>query len=513
MLSTAVSSVPWHEAVSIVGVIVLIPLVIFYLFPLDVWYHTFASWKKAFDDEKPNDINEYIHNSQELFKQGLSKANVFRIFSDNGIKTILAPKFANEIAKSPILNFTKIIETEFHANVKGFSPFGELAKREDIFVDAVRIKLTQALGSITKPLSEETSISLRNRWTDNEEWHDLSLKQSILEIVAQLSSRVFLGEKICRNPDWLRITVDYTVNAFQAGNKLRLWPELTRPVVAYFLSSTRKVQHQLREAERIIKPVLDERKRDKEIALKEGKELPRYNDAIDWLEQVSKGRPYDPAALQLTFSWVAIHTTSDMVTQAIYDLCERQELVEELRKEAISVVSSEGWKKSAMYKLQLMDSFLKESQRMKPISNVSMRRIVGKDFELSDGTNIPKGVQLMVSADWHWNSDFYENPLVFDPYRFLKMKQIPGRESHAHLVSPSPEHMGFGYGNHACPGRFFAVNEIKILLCHLLLKYDLKPAEGSVPTVLRYGVAMNSDPQAKISIRRRHEEIVLEEIS
>ncbi|KAJ5304275.1 uncharacterized protein N7443_003935 [Penicillium atrosanguineum] len=478
MLSTAVSSVPWHEAVSIVGVIVLIPLVIFYLFPLDVWYHTFASWKKAFDDEKPNDINEYIHNSQELFKQGLSKVSNLpddlTPWCDNGIKTILAPKFANEIAKSPILNFTKIIETEFHANVKGFSPFGELAKREDIFVDAVRIKLTQAL--------EETSISLRNRWTDNEEWHDLSLKQSILEIVAQLSSRVFLGEKICRNPDWLRITVDYTVNAFQAGNKLRLWPELTRPVVAYFLSSTRKVQHQLREAERIIKPV-------------------------------SKGRPYDPAALQLTFSWVAIHTTSDMVTQAIYDLCERQELVEELRKEAISVVSSEGWKKSAMYKLQLMDSFLKESQRMKPISNVSMRRIVGKDFELSDGTNIPKGVQLMVSADWHWNSDFYENPLVFDPYRFLKMKQIPGRESHAHLVSPSPEHMGFGYGNHACPGRFFAVNEIKILLCHLLLKYDLKPAEGSVPTVLRYGVAMNSDPQAKISIRRRHEEIVLEEIS
>ena len=141
-----------------------------------------------------------------------------------------------------------------------------------------------------------------------------------------------------------------------------------------------------------------------------------------------------------------------------------------------------------------------------------MRRIVSKEFKLSDGTNIPEGVQLMVSADWHWHSDFYENPLVFDPYRFLKMKQIPGRASHAHLVSPSPEHMGFGYGNHACPGRFFAANEIKILLCHLLLKYDFKLAEGSVPTVLKYGVSMNCDPQGKVSVRRRHEEIVLEEI-
>ena len=178
-----------------------------------------------------------------------------------------------------------------------------------------------------------------------------------------------MGEQICRNPDWLRIIVDYTVDAFHAADKLRLWPELTRPVVAYFLSSTRKVQQQLREAERILRPILNERKKTKESALKAGKEPPRYNDAIAWLEQTSKGRPYDHAALQLTFSWVAIHTTTDMMTQAIYDLCERQELVEELRKEVISVISSEGWKKSAMYKLQLMDSFLKESQRMKPISN------------------------------------------------------------------------------------------------------------------------------------------------
>lgn len=27
----------------------------------------------------------------------------------------------------------------------------------------------------------------------------------------------------------------------------------------------------------------------KEVALKEGRELPRYNDAMEWLEQVAKG--------------------------------------------------------------------------------------------------------------------------------------------------------------------------------------------------------------------------------
>lgn len=106
----------------------------------------------------------------------------------------------------------------------------------------------------------------------------------------------------------------------------------------------------------------------KDTALKEGRELPRYNDAMEWLEQVAKGRAYDPAAIQLTFSIVAIHTTSDMTTQAIYDLCGREELVQELRDEIVSVISADGWKKTALYKLQLMDSFLKESQRLKPIN-------------------------------------------------------------------------------------------------------------------------------------------------
>lgn len=142
-----------------------------------------------------------------------------------------------------------------------------------------------------------------------------------------------------------------------------------------------------------------------------------------------------------------------------------------------------------------------------------MRRLVEQDLQLSDGTKIPKNTGLVVAADWHWDSEFYENPRVFDPYRFLKMRQTPGRETHAQLVSPSPEHMGFGLGNHACPGRFFAANELKIFLCHMLLKYDFKLAEGSIPAPQKYGFAWNADPLAKISIRRRREEIVLEDFS
>ena len=111
-----------------------------------------------------------------------------------------------------------------------------------------------------------------------------------------------------------------------------------------------------------------------------------------------------------------------------------------------------------------------------------------------------------------WDATIYENPKTFDPYRFLKLRQTSDLGAHAQLVSPSPEHLGFGLGIHACPGRFFAANEMKIALCHILLKYDVKPAEGSVPKLRRYGIFLQADQKAKVSIRRRQEEIILEDV-
>ncbi|KAK1461602.1 ent-kaurene oxidase [Colletotrichum melonis] len=38
--------------------------------------------------------------------------------------------------------------------------------------------------------------------------------------------------------------------------------------------------------------------------------------------------------------------------------------------------------------------------------------------------------------------------------------------------------MAFGFGRHACPGRFFAATEIKMLIARLLLEYDIRMPEG-----------------------------------
>ncbi|KAG2024663.1 hypothetical protein GB937_003856 [Aspergillus fischeri] len=117
--------------------------------------------------------------------------------------------------------------------------------------------------------------------------------------------RHFLGDKICRNPDWLLITVDYTVDTFFAAEDLRLWPRLIRPIVANFLPSCRKIRRELKEA--------TEKLRDLEAARKANQPQKRYHDAIQLMEECAKGQHYPPAEAQMAFSIVAIHTTSDML--------------------------------------------------------------------------------------------------------------------------------------------------------------------------------------------------------
>ncbi|GLA86353.1 hypothetical protein AtubIFM56815_010614 [Aspergillus tubingensis] len=224
-------------------------------------------------------------------------------------------------------------------------------------------------------------------------------------------------------------------------------------------------------------------------------------------EKAAKGRPYDPVGAQLILSVGAIHTTSDLTCQTMTHLAQNPEIVEPLRKEIVDTLQQHGWKKVALYNMKLLDSVIRESQRLKPVTNVSMRRMALKEVKLSDGTVIPKNGMLAVSAHKLWDDDTYENAASWDGYRFYKMRDDPERQTQAQLVTTAPENLAFGHGKHACPGRFFAANEVKIVLIYLLLRYDWKLLEGTVPRIFSGGFGMSLDPTLKIKVRRRREEM------
>jgi cytochrome P450 len=194
------------------------------------------------------------------------------------------------------------------------------------------------------------------------------MKEHILQLVARLSSRVFLGEELCRDSRWLDITINYTVDAFMAAEELRLWNPLLRPFVHWFLPRCRRLRAQIKEAYSTIEPVLEKRRMHKASAAATGGEARKYEDTIEWFESLAKGRAYDPIRVQLGLSIAAIHTTTDLITQTLFDLAEHHQFIEPLRDEITKVVAVEGWTKTALFKMKLLDSIIKETQRMKPIS-------------------------------------------------------------------------------------------------------------------------------------------------
>lgn len=65
--------------------------------------------------------------------------------------------------------------------------------------------------------------------------------------------------------------------------------------------------------------------------------------------------------------------------------------------------------------------------------------------------------------------------------------------------------LSFGFGKHACPGRFFALNELKMFVANIVLNYDiehLKEASPRTTPILWLNVPRIFD-STKVRVRRR----------
>lgn len=431
----------------------------------------------------------------------------FQIITGTGPKIVLPNRFADELKNRDELNFNKAFAKEFFPEYHGFEGFKQGLQDDTLIQETVRVKLTQSLNLITGDLVDETTAAVHDIFGEDEEWHSTTLNQNILELVTRLSSRVFLGKELCRERRWLDIAKNYTVDAFIAGRLLRAVPPVLRPIMYWFIPHCRRLRAQVRDSRKLIDPEIRRRIERTQKALEAGEKPPKTADTIGWMYEVARGRQVDYVAGQLSLTMAAIHTTTGATTTAIIDLTENPEIVQPLREEAIAVISENGWSKAALQKLKLMDSFLKESQRLHPPGTVSMNRHVERTFTLSDGTTIPAGSRLMVAGSYN-DPSVYSDPETFDAFRFANKRQETGQANLWGHVATRAEHMGFGHGQHACPGRFFASNEIKVALVHLLLKYDWKAAvEGEKVKFMGFEANSVVDPKCRVQIRRRREEI------
>ncbi|KAK2001900.1 ent-kaurene oxidase [Colletotrichum falcatum] len=459
----------------------------------------------AFDFFSRKQKLDFIFNARRLLAEGRRQFpdQPYRLMTDVGEVVILPADFANATRNEPGLSFGEAFAANFHPHLPGFEGFTVGNMPDELFLRVIKKRITKLLNQITQPLSSETEYAVEKIFGSSTEWRQVRIKDDILDLIARLSSRVFLGDELCRNEDWLAITKSYTVNAFLSAQILRPYPYWTRFVAQWFLPQCKNLRQQMSDGRRIIEPVLQRRRSLRERARQEGKPVPSFNDGIDWFEEESGGREYDMAACQLGLSVAAIHTTTDLLVETILRIAENPSLFDALRKEIFAVLNAEGWRKTALVNMKLMDSVLKETQRLKPINSVIMNRVVTSPVTLPNGIQLQKGESCTGDIGLMSDPAIYPDPEAFNAYRFVNMRGDAQLDNQAHLVSTSTAHLGFGHGKHACPGRFFAANELKIALAHLLMKYDWKLTPGHEHRWVEFGLAWNVDDNAKLLMRKR----------
>jgi len=150
-----------------------------------------------------------------------------------------------------------------------------------------------------------------------------------------------------------------------------------------------------------------------------------------------------------------------------------------------------------------------------------MIRFATAPLTLSTGHTLPKGTRFAFPAyavhispstptfDPANNPSSTLPPDQFDGFRFANLRTMPGQENKHQFVTTSPDSINFGHGNHACPGRFFASNEIKVVLIELLrhwdfrLKGDVRGIGGERPSNIEMQMGIMPDAKVQLEFRRR----------
>ncbi|XP_064298706.1 cytochrome P450 7B1 isoform X2 [Phalacrocorax carbo] len=199
---------------------------------------------------------------------------------------------------------------------------------------------------------------------------------------------------------------------------------------------------------------------------------------------------YDKAAHHFAFLWASVGNTIPATFWAMYYLLRHPEAFAAVRDEIDHLLQSTGQKIGPTYNIHLtreqldnlvyLESALNESLRM--CSSSMNIRISQEDFVLKLEGN--QEVSLR-KGDWialypqilHMDPEVYEDP---KEYKFDRYIENGKKKTTFYKAGRKLKYflMPFGSGISMCPGRFLAMNEMKMFLFLLLAHFDVELVEN-----------------------------------
>ncbi|KAI7857344.1 cytochrome P450 [Circinella umbellata] len=342
-------------------------------------------------------------------------------------------------------------------------------KADQISVFSERIQL-----GLNKVLEEQLKLEKGEKIT-------MPLWDILSTSISQISCLAFAGRNIAYNQELVVEMANFTRKLQKIGMVLMTFPDwIANLIIKRYFS----VESQLDLMMDLIVPEM-QKMRSGEIT---NDSEPTYISMVLNLPKAD-GQRRTPKEAAFYFRYIvmaSIHTTTQYTSFALHELACRPALVAALRTE---IESLDKKTPETIGQIQLMDSFLREVLRFN--SHVlGLHHKTTQDALLpTTGQIIPKdSLVLAAILDSHMNPEIMTettnlesctSPLnQFDAYRYMSAKQEDNDGNNMRSSTIGPELLTFGMFSHACPGRYFAVNEIKYILAQFIIRYNVTTQTG-----------------------------------
>ncbi|XP_026831397.1 cytochrome P450 4C1 isoform X2 [Ooceraea biroi] len=191
-----------------------------------------------------------------------------------------------------------------------------------------------------------------------------------------------------------------------------------------------------------------------------------------------------------TFVFEGHDTVSAALTFAILLLAEHKDVQDRVRNEVNAVMKENGGKltMTALQKLPYLERCLKETMRLYPSVPI-IARTLEEDVMLQSYL-VPAGVDVIMDIiNLHKNPDFWPNPEVFDPDRFLP-ELVQNRHPFAYIP--------FSAGSRNCIGQRFAMMELKTVISTLVHNFYLEPIDHLKDVQFLMAIIMRSKQPMRV---------------
>ncbi|KAI9039231.1 cytochrome P450 [Aspergillus affinis] len=437
-----------------------------------------------------NRKKRWLYDSVNLLQEGYQKfyGKPFRIWTTEGEQVVIPPDYVDELKMLPDHTFPSALRHFFLH--KYLWPI-EVSKLDYGHV-VMKNDLNKSMGRIFPEMRDEVNTVFPLEFPESKDtvdWYSIPVYPKILRLVSRVNGRIF-----------------YTKNIFLSSAKLRFFHPWLRPLVQFFIPELRTVWNCNSKAQELLSPILRERQNNEN---KEDYKKP--NDSIEWLRDLvpepDRNDPLFHAISQLGIGAVSVNTTTQLLTNSLLNLATYPEYMSILQEEIDSVRSENGGQFTLenMGKLKKLDSFVKETLRFNGHLTATFQRKTLRPITLSDGTSIAPGTFTLAPANAvNFDDAIYPDANTFNGLRFFNLRQSSVDEENKHqLTSITKTQLQFGSGRHACPGRWFASYQIKLVLAKVIDNFELKLKGGQRPKGLLFQTNQLPDPKAEILFRAK----------